>query len=348
MNSLLLEFGLPELVALLGLAQCVYVLVYIAFRSTRISRVMIPVMFFAVLGGAFLMSAAQGHWEVGLSYYSDLIWLFWTLCVPFNSLLVLQIARVTKTPPLSLWSIFILFPIAYGASLILHQFFGEFATWLHISAIVVGGVSLLVIWGHKDWLNNVYARKNGKERFWLIISLITLNVALLATSFFFVNQFLTKESADFIRIIIGISFVYIASTSLFRIYPQAVSLTPKDKKKEEYLSDVEIEQALQIENLLHLEKIYQEPSYGRSDMARELKIGESTLSKIVNIYFGKSVPQLLNDLRVEEAKVLLEQTGADIATISEEAGFNSIASFNRIFKDFSGLTPSEYRNKKQG
>jgi AraC-like DNA-binding protein len=48
---------------------------------------------------------------------------------------------------------------------------------------------------------------------------------------------------------------------------------------------------------------------------------------------------------VEEAKTLLVETQADISTISEESGFNSIATFNRVFKDIAGLSPTEYRAK---
>ena len=347
MSSIIFEFNITELVALFGLAQCIYILVYIAFRSGRMSRVILPVIFFGVLAAAFLTSAAQRNWSGLISYYSDIVWLFWALCVPLSALLVLQVARITKPPEFHFWTMLILIPIAYGASILLSYSFGQFDMWLSISGIFVGGISLLLIWGHRDWLDNVHARKNGKERYWVIIFLVILNIALLATSLFFINQMFNQGDAELIRVIIGISFVYLVSTSLFRIYPHAVSVVPAKSKRADYLSDIDIEQALAIENLLNLEKVYQEPSYGRSEMARELEITESSLSRIVNIYFNKGVPQLLNDLRVKEAQTLLKQTMADIATISEEAGFNSIASFNRLFKEVTGVTPSEFRRSKK-
>lgn len=348
MNSIVLEFNVAELIALLGLAQSVYALVYIAFRSGRLSRAILPILFFTILSLAFLFNAAQGHWQEGFPYYEELKWAFWALCIPLSALLILQVARITKMPSFPFWGLLLLVPLAYGTADYLSALYDDKQKWLHINGLIIGAVSLLVIWWRRDWLDNLHARQNGQERFWLIISLIILNIGLLTMSLLFVNQLVTPDDFEIVRAVIGISFVYVASTSLFRIYPQAVSLAPpKGTKKKDYLSDSDIEQALKIENLLNFDKVYQEPSYGRSDMARELEITESALSRIVKLYFDKSVPVLLNGLRVEEAKVLLRQTEADITTIAGEAGFNSIASFNRIFKEITGVTPTRYRSKKE-
>ena len=344
MSSSVLQFNLHELLALLGLAQCLFALVYMASRIENMAKSVLPILFFLVLALAFLLNLARRYWEPLVPYYTDLVWLFWTTCVPISALLVLQIARITKVPAYSYWNILLLVPMAYAISLSMDSFFGEFETWLHVTGVVVGGISLLTIWTHRAWLDNIYNHKNGKERFWLIISLVVLNIGMLSISLFFINGSITLADADFIRTMLGISFTYIASTSLFRLYPQALMLShTKEKRQNESLSDLEIDYAMKIENLLHLEKVYQEPNYGRSDLARELEITESLLSKIVNIYFEKSVPQLLNEHRVEDAKMLLKQTDADTGTIADESGFNSMATFNRVFKDIAGVTPSDYR-----
>jgi AraC-like DNA-binding protein len=300
-----------------------------------------------VLFIGFLLNVARRGWDDFVPYYNDLLWLFWTLCIPVSVLLALQIARITKTPSYVYWNIVLLVPIGYFTSIAFDYFFGDFDSWLIVTGIIVGAFSLLILWVKRDWLNNIRNHKNGRERFWLIMSLIVLNMCLIALGLFSLNDKLTFQEADFIRTILGISFVYITSTSLFRLYPHALTLTKDPKKKIDTLSNSEIEYALKIEDLLNLEKVYQEPSYGRSDMARELEITESSLSKVVNVHFNKSVPQLLNEYRVEEAKVLLKQTEADATTISSEAGFNSMATFNRVFKDMTGVTPSEYRSSRK-
>ena len=57
----------------------------------------------------------------------------------------------------------------------------------------------------------------------------------------------------------------------------------------------------------------------------------------------KSFPQLLNEKRVETAKTLLLDTDASIKIVAQEVGFNSLPSFNRVFKEVEGQSPSSYR-----
>jgi AraC-like DNA-binding protein len=203
----------------------------------------------------------------------------------------------------------------------------------------VGSVSLLFIWLQRKNLDKLHKRKNGKERFWLIISLIILNIALISANLFSVSE----SALNLFRAVTGLGFLYIVSTSIFRVYPPVIQ-NKSAKSGKNYLSAEEIELALEVENLLHVQKVYQEQSYNRATMAKELNVTETALSKVVNQYFQKTVPLLLNELRVKEAKILLRQTNEDIRIIAEEAGFNSIATFNRVFKGLEGVSPRQYRS----
>lgn len=345
MEPLAFQFNIAELLCLFGLTQSVYILVYIAFRSGRFSDALIPVLFFLTLGSAFLLGAAKGQWQSSIPYYDDIQWGLWASCVPLSVLLILQVSRISKAPPVFFWLVLLFVPVTYISSLWLEGPYGERSDWLNIGSIILGALSLLLIWSKRNWLDGLLVRKNGKERWWLIICLLVMNIGLLILNLMAVNNVMESHIFEIIRIIIGISFAYIASTSLFRIYPQT-GIIPIGVSKDNYLSPDEIEFALKVENLLNLEKVYQEPAYGRADMAKELSITESALSKIVNIYFEKSVPQLLNEHRVDEAKILLLETQADITTICSEAGFNSIATFNRVFKEIEGISPTQYRKKE--
>jgi AraC-like DNA-binding protein len=53
---------------------------------------------------------------------------------------------------------------------------------------------------------------------------------------------------------------------------------------------------------------------------------------------------------VEEAKQLLMLPGKEnykIASIAYDAGFNSLSTFNEIFRKRTGITPSQYRKELQ-
>ncbi|HPD83404.1 MAG: helix-turn-helix domain-containing protein [Alphaproteobacteria bacterium] len=346
MNNLILEFSVLELGALLGLIQSVYILVYIFFRSSDFKRAVFPVLFFLTIAAAFFIIIAQKHWQLSPTLYTQVSLFLWTLCAPLSAFMVVQIARITRPPPLSYSPFLLLVPLSFiGFNYFAKQADDFDLNWLFIINIVVGSFSLLMIWLKREDLDHLHKRKNGKERFWLIMALITLNLGLIAANFVYFNTSAESQSYDLMRVIIGISFLYITATSLFRVYPPTLAIVSDKKAEKSALTQDEVEISLEIENLLHVQKVYQEPSYGRSNMAKELNINESQLSRIVNTYFQKNVPLLLNTLRVEEAKTLLVETQADISTISEESGFNSIATFNRVFKDIAGLSPTEYRAK---
>ena len=58
---------------------------------------------------------------------------------------------------------------------------------------------------------------------------------------------------------------------------------------------------------------------------------------------GHTFVEYLNNLRIEKAIELLRNTNKNITDISHQVGFNSIANFNKKFKDYTGQTPRKFR-----
>ena len=86
------------------------------------------------------------------------------------------------------------------------------------------------------------------------------------------------------------------------------------------------------------------------EMSEKLKIPASEISQIVYQSTGKHYCDYMNAFRVIELKEKLENPDNDkytIIALATDCGFNSKTSFNRIFKQFTGYTPSEYRVKIQ-
>ena len=53
--------------------------------------------------------------------------------------------------------------------------------------------------------------------------------------------------------------------------------------------------------------------------------------------------EYINRVRILKAESLLTETDAQITDVALEVGFGSIPYFNRVFRKFNGITPSEYR-----
>ncbi len=350
-----LQFTIPEVFSLIGVVQCVYLLVHITFKAQRgaFVRLVLPFAYFFVLGSAFFSDLARRFVSDVMPHYDALSWWAWMLVAPLSVLLIIQMSQIHTLPSWRSWLILLVVPAAFlvsysvsfhtGAGCIGAERCPEFYDWLNVMGLIAGAVSLLMIWTRRTLLKDILEQKAGKERYWLILALIVVNVAFLGLTAMRGSGYDMSLDISLIRTVLGLAFIYLVSTSLLRIYPVALFL-PYQNKREEELSPEDKLLAERIGQLLDLDKIYHEPTYSRSDLARELGVSEGVVSRVINVYFSKSFPQLLNERRIEDSKRLLLDTKASIKVVSEEVGFNSVPSFNRVFKDMVGQSPSSYRN----
>ncbi len=103
--------------------------------------------------------------------------------------------------------------------------------------------------------------------------------------------------------------------------------------------------ALEFETLMQTEKPYLNDAITLEEIARTLKVSSKALSQTINQRFGKTFKDLLNEQRVNEAKRLMESSDSDdlrIIDIGHDSGFNNKVSFYRVFKKFTGQSPSDY------
>jgi two-component system, response regulator YesN len=80
-------------------------------------------------------------------------------------------------------------------------------------------------------------------------------------------------------------------------------------------------------------------------VADELYISNWHLSKLLKKETGNTFIDILNEIRIEEAKKLLLQPKYKIYEIAGLSGFSDIPYFTKLFKKHTSLTPMEYKNK---
>lgn len=68
-----------------------------------------------------------------------------------------------------------------------------------------------------------------------------------------------------------------------------------------------------------------------------------TLSRMFRQHTGMTFTQYLSKRRVSMAEELLASTKMPVTQVALQCGFNSIATFNRVFRDVRGCTPTQYR-----
>lgn len=82
-------------------------------------------------------------------------------------------------------------------------------------------------------------------------------------------------------------------------------------------------------------------------LAQALHLNEYHISHIINKELKINLRSFINSLRIGAARNLLQNTNKRITEISEEVGYDSIRSFNRIFYSIVQQTPKEYRESFQ-
>lgn len=98
-------------------------------------------------------------------------------------------------------------------------------------------------------------------------------------------------------------------------------------------------------NYLHTH--YNDPVLTLTKLAQETGTYSRSISTHISKQFGTNFKTYLNQIRVTEAKRLMRESNLNISEIAYAVGFNSPASFNRVFKNFTGKSPSEYAVGKE-
>lgn len=81
-----------------------------------------------------------------------------------------------------------------------------------------------------------------------------------------------------------------------------------------------------------------------AEVAEKTYISQWHLSKLLNSNLGQNFSEILNNIRIREAKKLLTEPSLRIGEIAEMIGFTDMAHFSRVFKKIVGITANEYRN----
>jgi ligand-binding sensor domain-containing protein/AraC-like DNA-binding protein len=124
----------------------------------------------------------------------------------------------------------------------------------------------------------------------------------------------------------------------------------KGKKYRQPILDADRAKAYlkKLDDLLEVDKVYLDENLSLQILAQKMSIAPYRLSRLINERLGQSFPDLVNSYRVGAAqKMLADPRYRDktILDIGLEVGFNNKVVFNKAFKKYTHLTPSQYRKR---
>lgn len=105
---------------------------------------------------------------------------------------------------------------------------------------------------------------------------------------------------------------------------------------------------LNLEKCMESQQPFLEPSLTLKSLADQVSVSQHQLSQVINQKSGDRFHAFLNHYRIRKAQQLIEsKTDEKLLSIAFASGFQSLSTFNRVFKEMTGLSPSQYRNKKE-
>lgn len=100
-----------------------------------------------------------------------------------------------------------------------------------------------------------------------------------------------------------------------------------------------------LTSAMELQKLYLDPDLSVARLAASADLSPKIVSALLNQYLGKSFSTFVNEYRLAAFRERIANQPDSNLTISgmaAECGFSSPATFQRIFKQMTGITPSQY------
>ena len=265
----------------------------------------------------------------------------------------------------------VIFAVSIGIPIVFSLFFDTFhPTYFayldahHFAIIILRNMyfayyiklSLDVLFTYKMAIKLNYSNISNMDIRWI------QNLLYGCLAFVFID--IVTRIFDFLHI--GLGYITMFSIIVFVAYlgyygiNQSKILLPDfliDKKKKEKTNslsnykDEDITRLLKkLEDELVENKLYLDENLDLKMLSNQLHITDKKLSTLLNVHLDTTFYEYINHYRVDAVKKMITSTRNDkytLLAIAHECGFNSKASFNRIFKKETGLSPSQYRKENK-
>ncbi|WP_340063284.1 helix-turn-helix transcriptional regulator [Ascidiimonas aurantiaca] len=192
--------------------------------------------------------------------------------------------------------------------------------------------------------------------FWLRKDSLTDKLSVLKNWLLFFNVVTIALALTHIGVFFGwipyLSNAFLFSLAILFLAGKALktpSIFSENRKKyansswssEEIIASIE-----RLETYMQTKKPYLDPELSLQSLSEQVAMSPKKLSQVINQVQNENYSQYIARYRVEEAKMLLaseKHRHYKIAAIAYESGFNSISSFNSIFRKLTHTTAAAYR-----
>lgn len=128
---------------------------------------------------------------------------------------------------------------------------------------------------------------------------------------------------------------------------EALKTLPQEEGEDEDVAQSESGNFVARAALQYIKEHYTE-HISLGDVAESVYVSPWHLSKLINGCLGQSFFDIVNGLRIAEAKELLMDPSLKVHEIAIKIGYSDVAHFSKNFKKAVGVSPMEYRSGNRG
>jgi AraC-like DNA-binding protein len=231
-----------------------------------------------------------------------------------------------------------------------------------VSAVIYWLLSFRRIIAYRKWLYNSQSNTKFHEYTWLRNLLVITGILVLALFFVIMLEDLFAGQKHSFIVLQGfyiylVAITYYLSFKGYTIYgsaqygeavPAAVIVKNNNELAATRLTRDMAEEYEIIKGRIHTsmvtDRLYLHAELSLKDLAKHLGYPTATISAVINQCLQLNFRTLVNQYRVEEVKTRLKDPPPHLSLlgIALDCGFNSEASFYRIFRQETGLSPNDY------
>lgn len=227
---------------------------------------------------------------------------------------------------------------------------GRFVFSVQVVFILIFGRKLVIQYNNR--IANFYSNLENKTIVWVkyllysfvATSLMSLTFNVIGRSVFIgYPVWLLLPSSVFSVLLFFIGFQGYMQNHTVRQLKEDEKQEPAVNLKARNLEQLQT----RLLDLFENEKVYRDANLKITHISSRLNTNRTYVSKLINNEFEITFSEFVNRYRVQEAKDLLlndSQQKFSLNYISETAGFGSLSSFIRMFKEITGKTPGQFRN----
>jgi len=236
-----------------------------------------------------------------------------------------------------------------------------FLLLIALTPIFYFSLGIKLIKGYKDKIENYFSQTSGIDLKWLNLILISwISLCIVINSFFVIDLFVPIAPFGLMQFLsFVVAAVYVVFIGFYGLRQDNIFLTRTINlnlektiahQPDSYSKPLKEDEKAFIQSLLKYmseQKPYLQPEITLKGLSDELNVSSEYLSEIINTDLNKNFFDFINYYRIEEFKNQCKNNKnkhLNIIGIAFNCGFNSKATFNRVFKKATGLTPSEYIN----